>query len=216
MMAKLKTVNLIPKEALRKPILKQLKTLYSKNRSLRNFSIIAFILVFFTFIQILSVGRFNSEIAKSKQAMQDAKVKLNKLQSQYLQLEKIKATLLKEESQKKQGLELLLSTSSKDRKFSNLLSFLAELTPQDLWIDHLVLTETEAQIIGITPDNQLIAQFINRLDESKIFKNSRFTSSEKKVIDSHTLYNFQISTEPIWDQIAVIKGKEEPKAESQK
>jgi Tfp pilus assembly protein PilN len=215
-MIKLRPINLIPREVLKKPLLKQLMGLYRKNSYLFILSLAVLCLLFFTAVQLLNVATTNMEATAAKQAMQDAKTKLNKLLAQYQQMEKMKTTLLKEEAQKKQGLEMLLSTSSKDKKFSGLLSFLAQLTPDDLWIDHLVLTGDEAQIMGTTLDNQLISQFINKLDNSKIFKNSRFTSSEKQVVESHILYNFQISTDPIWDKIAVTGVKEEAKAEPKK
>ncbi len=75
---------------------------------------------------------------------------------------------------------------------------MAELVPEDLWINDLVFREEEFEISGSALDQQLITQFMNKLDESRVFRNSRFTSLEKKVAEDHTLYRFQITTEPLW------------------
>lgn len=197
-MIKLKSINLIPKEALKKPLLRQLKSLYRKHKVLRNISIIALIFITFNLIQAFIVGMFSLNLLTAKKNMQQAKVKLNQSQSQYIQVEKLKSTLSKEESRRKEKLDSLLSTSSGQRRFSELLKTIPELTTQELWINRLVFREDEIQFIGSSLDNQMITQFIDRLNESKSFRNSRFTSSEKKIVESHTLYNFQITAEPLW------------------
>ena len=188
-------VNLIPREALERPFLRRIKLIIGQNKGLRNFGLMALALVLASLIQTATLAGFRLRLASSKAAMQDARAKLNQLQSQYLQLEKLKSSLTKEELQKKQRLDLLLSTSSQGRRFYKLLALIPELTPPDLWINHLVLSEAEIQIIGSTLNNQLVAQFMGRLDQSGAFKNSRFTSSEKQVLESHTIYNFQVSAE---------------------
>jgi len=144
---------------------------------------------------------------ESKLLSQSAKVKLQQAQSQLLQLEKQKSGLVKEESVKKQRLELLLSTSSKERKYSSLLTFIATLVPQELWINQFVISESQIQISGTTLNPQLIIQFMNQLDNSGAFTNSHFASSEKQVIESHTVHNFQITTDPVWDIIQKKNGQ---------
>lgn len=198
---KLKSINLIPKEALKRPLVKQFASLYKKNKVFRRFAIIFAGFIILNFIQALFVGISSWNLSRAKQNMQSAKVKLSQLQSQYLQIEKAKSALAKEEAQKKQRLDLLLSTSSQDRGYSAVLANISSLCPQDLWINNLILSEEEIQINGSTLNNQLITQFINNLDESNAFQDSRFTSSEKQVTDSHTLYNFQVTTQPVWERM---------------
>lgn len=197
-MSKLKQINLIPREALNKPLLRQLKSLYRKHKALRNLSIIALIFITFNLIQAFIIGMFSLNLLTAKKNMQQAKVKLNQLQSQYIQVEKLKSTLSKEESRRKGKLDSLLSTASGERRFSELLRLIPELTTQELWINRLVLRQDELNLLGSSLDNQMLTQFIDRLNESKSLRNSRFASSEKQVMDSHTLYNFQITAEPAW------------------
>jgi len=198
-MTKLKPVNLIPKEILRKPLLKQAISLYQKSKELRKLAMVASIVVSIILVRTLTVGIFKWGLGRSKRIMRQTKAELNQLQSEHLQLENIKSGLLKQQALQEQRTELLRSTSSEDREYSELLAGISELVPQELWIKNCILNEEEVLIIGATVNNQLITQFMNQLNQSGIFKNSHFASSEKEITDSHTFYNFQITTEPVWD-----------------
>ena len=103
---------------------------------------------------------------------------------------------------KKERLEQLLSSSSNNKSYSELFEFIAGLAPQELWIKQFSAGEQEVQIAGTTLDPQLIIQFMNQLDESGAFRGSIFSSSEKEALESHTVYNFQITTTPIWEALS--------------
>lgn len=199
-MVRPRQINLIPKGALKKPFFKEAAYLYKKNLSLRVLSAAAATVILVSVIQALTAAYLGFNLAASKTALREAKIKIGKMQTERLRLEKTKEALAKEEAQRTRRLELLLSTSSKDKRYSYLLGFIASLTPEDLWINRLSLNEDQIEISGSTLNNQLIHQFMSALDESKAFKNSRFVSSEKQVADSHTIYNFQISAEPLWEK----------------
>jgi hypothetical protein len=98
-MRKLKSVNQIPKEALRKePFLRKLSF-----RKCRNLFLGIIVILFFvsaTLKQLITISLLKSDVAESKAKIQGAKVKLNQLQSQYVQLEKIIDQTLRESSQK--------------------------------------------------------------------------------------------------------------------
>lgn len=204
---RLKAINLIPKEVFKKPFYRQILISYIKNRALRNVTIVVFCIAAASGFQVFMVSGFEQNLSRAKRAMQEAKVKLNQQQSQYMNLEKIKSSLVKEELQKRQKLDLLLAASAQDIKYSQAITLIAELIPEDLWINNLVLSEGMVQITGSTLDNQLITQFMHKLDESKAFMGSRFTSSEKQVADSHTIYNFEITTLPLWNSQIASKSR---------
>ncbi len=196
-MIKLKNVNLIPKEALRRePFFKKLS--FKRYRNFLYGSIVVLFLITVTAKQAVTISLLKWNVAKSKKGLQEAKLKLNQLQTQHVQLGKIKDQLLREASQKKERLDLLGFDALKERSYSRFMATITELVPQDLWINELVFQEEAFEIGGSALDNQLITQFMNKLDESRIFRNSRFTSFEKKVTQEHTLYRFQITTEPLW------------------
>ncbi len=201
-MIKLKEVNLIPKEVLRKPLLKQLEALYRKNPPLQRFAKIAAVIILISFMQLLFLGIFTLSFNSAKSRMQSAKVQLNQMQSKYISLEKLKLDLTKQDLREKERLDELVSTSSEGKRYAQLLVYIAGLLPsKDLWITRFALGELEIQVQGATLNNELIPQFMAKLDESGMFKNSRFASSEKQVVESHNIYNFQIMTDPVWGNI---------------
>lgn len=201
-MLKFKEVNLIPKEVLRKPLLRQLEALYRKNPSLQRFAKIAAVIILISFTQLLFLGIFTLSFNSAKRKMQSAKVQLNQMQSKYISLEKLKLDLTKQDLREKERLDELLSTSSKGKRYAQLLVYISSLLPsKDLWITRFTLGESEIQVQGATLNNELIPQFMAKLDGSGMFKNSKFASSEKQVVESHNIYNFQITTEPVWSNI---------------
>ena len=193
-MIELKSVNLIPKEILeRDSFFKR----FGKGR--RIYAVVLVLsVVIVSSAQEITVGLLKRDLTKSKKGIQEAKIKLNQLQSQSVQLQKTKDRLIQESLQREGRLELLGYNALSMRSYSTFLSLIAELVPQDMWINDMIFHEEEFEINGSALDNQLITQFMNQLDESKVFKNSRFTSFEKKVTDDHTLYRFQVTTEPLW------------------
>lgn len=201
-MIKLKSINLIPENALKRSSLKQGLILYQRNKGLRWLITISLVIVLAIIIRTVLITMFKKDLAESKQNMQRTKVKLEQEQSRALELEKIKSGLLKQDALQKQRLDFLGSTSSKDKKYSKLLADISNLTPQDLWLNRCVLVENEIHITGSTLDNQLITQFMDKLDRSGFLKNSSFVSSEKQVSDSHTIYNFEFVSQPVWDAAA--------------
>ncbi len=199
---RLKKVNLIPKEILIKPFFKQLRVLYRKNTSVRRFIMVLGYILFIGLLQIVFLHIFSSNFNESRRRMQEAKAKLNQLQSKYIVLEKLKLDLAKEDLKERERMDVLLSTSSQGKRYAQLLVYISSLLPsKELWITRFILDESEIKIQGVTLNNELIPRFMAKLDGSKMFKNSRFSSSEKQVVESHTLYNFQIMTEPVWGNI---------------
>ena len=213
---KLKPVNLISKSSLKSPWFKNLKALSEKNRQLSKLLIFGVLAIFFLIaVPAFIVNSYKLKLASTKRAIEDTKIKFKKLQSQDFQIEKLKASLLKEETLLKQRLDLLSSTAVKNGGYANLLLSISEFLPMDLWVNRFIMDDNEIQVSGSTLNSQLLVEFMNKLQESKDFKNTRFISTEKQVIDSHTIYNFQIVTEPGWSQkkmfskAAVVKAKEQ-------
>lgn len=210
---KLKPVNLISRSALKKTLLQRLKAFTGQNRQLSKFIVFGFLIVFFfTATPAIIVNGYKFKVASTKHAIADAKTKFKKLQSQDFQSEKLKANLIKEETLLKQRLDLLSSTMVKNGGYTGLLLSIAGLLPQDLWINHFIMNDNEIQVSGSTISSQLIADFMNKLEGCKDLRNTRFVSTEKQVIESHTIYNFQIITEPSWSQKKTLSSTAKVKA----
>jgi len=203
-MTKIKQINLIPREFLKKSLFERARELFYRDKKTRNIILVCAVVIFITLVQFMAVATLSLSLKFNRHRIQSAKLKLNRLQSQALELEKQKGQLSKEESLKKERLQQLLFSSSADKSYSGLFEFIAGLAPQELWIKQFSATDQEVQIAGTTLDPQLIIQFMDQLDESGAFKDSIFSSSEKEIMDSHAVYNFQITTTPVWE---ALKGK---------
>ncbi len=94
-MIKLKNVNLIPKEILeRDPFFKR----FCKGR--RVYAVVLILsLVVGSLAQEITLGILKWNLTQSKRKIQEAKIKLNQLQSQHVQLQKIKDQLNRESLQ---------------------------------------------------------------------------------------------------------------------
>lgn len=195
------------------PLLKRLIAFTGQNKQLSKFIVFGFLLIFsLTLTPSLIVNSYKLNVASTKRAIVDTKIKFKKLQSQDFQAEKLKANLIKEEALLKQRLDLLSSTVVKKGGYFGLLLSIPGLLPQDLWINRFVMNDNEILVSGSTLNSQLIADFMNKLEGCKFFRNARFISTEKQVIDSHTIYNFQIVIEPSWSQNMTLSGAGKVKA----
>lgn len=198
-MNKIKQVNLITRLEPAKNA--AAGNLFCVNKKTRNIIIICGLAAFITLIQFAAIAMLNLNLKVARSRLQRARAELNRLQSQSLEMEKQKSELSKEESLKKEKLEQLASASSGNRSYAALFEFIAGLAPDDLWIKQFSAGGQEVQISGTALDPQLIIQFMNQLDQSGAFRNSAFSSSEKEVVDAHSVYNFQITTNPVWEAL---------------
>lgn len=201
---KLKRINLIPRELLKKTPLEAAGEFFNRNKKLRNIFIISGLFAFISATQMVAIGILTLNLNLYNRKIQQAKVKLNRLQSQALEFEKQRNELAREEGVNKEKLQQLLSTSSSSQSYSELFEFIAGLAPQELWIKQFSVSEEQINIAGLTMNPQLIIQFMSQLDESGAFKDSFFSSTEKETISNHTVYSFQISATPIW---GALKGR---------
>lgn len=204
---KLKPINLISKGTLKMPLFKSLKAFTGQNRQLSKFIVFGFLVIFFlTATPAFIVNSYKFNVASTKRAIVDTKIKFKKLQSQDFQAEKLKADLIKEETLLKQRLDLLSSTAVKNGGYSGLLLSISGLLPQDSWINRFIMNDNEMLVSGSTLNSQLITDLMNNLEGCKDFRNARFISTEKQDIDSHTIYNFQIVIEPSWSKKMKLSG----------
>ena len=209
---KLKQINLIPEGSIKRPFLKRFKAFTKENKQFVRFIILGALFVSFLLAApVVIVNNYKSKVDATKSDINVMRIKFKKLQTQSFQFEKIKSDLKKKEASAKQRLSLLLSTSSKDNGYSGLLLTISSLFPEDLWMTRFLMNESEIQISGTALDSKLVADLMNKLEACKDIKNSRFISSEKQIVESHTLYNFQIATVPGWSQKQVPPEKTDSK-----
>jgi len=206
-MIKTKQINLISGEFLKKSLFARLCRILARNKKIRNFAILLVALAAFSILQLAALGALKWQVAGTIRRAQEVKVEFSQLQSRSLQLEKQKSELVKEEGIKKQKLEQLLSSAARERKYVDILTLITGLLPPELWINQLVLSDSGIQIMGTTLNPQSILKFMDQLDKSGVFRNSRFISSEKQMLETHVVHNFQVASEPVWSALAKLKEK---------
>ncbi len=207
-LVKSRPINLLPKDTSGKFFARQIRKFYGKNYLLKIATFIIFVFAAMTVSQVAAISVYKYRLKAVKGDLQKAKVRLKQLQSEGLIYQKAKAGLLKEESIKKQRLDFLLSTTSEEKSYSGLLVQIARLLPKEVWVSHIIMSDTEVELAGSTLNNQTITQLMNKMDSTDFFTHTRFNSSEKQVIDSHTIYNFELTTEPVWAAKTVRHSEE--------
>ncbi len=208
----LKPVNLISKTALKRTLFKRIKAFNKQHKHLAGFIFFAILLTaLLTLAPRFILNNYRQKAASLKSSVESTKKKFKKMQSQDFMLEKMKSELTKKEAMLKQRLELLSSTLSQEKGYSYLLLAITELLPKDLWMNRFIMNDNEIQISGSAITSQLIAELMNKLEANKDLKNSRFISSEKQIIGSRSLYNFQIATEPGWSEKKPSPGEAKSK-----
>lgn len=199
-----KTINLIPGDTRKARGLGLAGAFLNKHKLLRNGLVVVSLPLALTLAQAGYIAMLKLKVVSANDRARLAKIHINQMQSQALQLEKQKSDLLKEEAAKKQALDQLMSTSSGNKKYASILAKMEKLMPRDLWFNELLLTDSEVQIVGAAVNTDLIIQFTEQMDKSGFFKNSIFNSSEKQTVESHVIYNFKVSAEPVW---AALEGE---------
>lgn len=196
---RLKPVNLIAQSALKRPLLKRIKAFVKQNKRLAGFIFFAVLFIaFLTAAPSLMLNKYRRHASSVKLSVESTKKKFKRIQTEDFQLEKMKSELARKEETLKQRLDLLSSTLSQEKGYSYLLLVITELLPKDLWMNRFIMNDNEIQISGSATESKLIAELMNRLEASKELKESRFISSEKHILGTRSLYNFQIATEPGW------------------
>lgn len=76
--------------------------------------------------------------------------------------------------------------------FAHILEEIAKNLPEFTWLSSLNVSQNNVKIIGITASNLLVADFINRLEESPYISNVDLTVLEKKTIEKQELMEFTL------------------------
>ena len=193
---RIKQINLLPREGFKGTLVGRLRYFGRYNRRMARLlggAVLA--LLFLIIIPASVVHTYKYRTALLKEEIANTKVKFKKLQSQDFQLEKMKAELKTEQSRLAVMLETLSSTMGPEGGYVSRLAALAGAVPKDLWLNNVVMDGKGIQISGAALDSRLIVGFMDKLKDCSYFKEVRFVSSEKQVLDAHSVYNFQIAVD---------------------
>ncbi len=131
------------------------------------------------FWQATVMARYERHIAYEKKTVQElqAAFKAAVLLAKDIQS---KEPLLKKEKEKIiQRLTFLRESERKNVSWSKVLLRLGELMPQEMWFTKITLVKDAVTIEGRTMNNDIISQFMVKLDENPYFKNTSFQYTQK-------------------------------------
>lgn len=77
--------------------------------------------------------------------------------------------------------------------FAHILEEIAKNLPEFTWLTSLSVSQSNVKIIGITASNLLVADFMNRLEESPYISNVDLTVLERKTIEKQEMMEFTLT-----------------------
>jgi type IV pilus assembly protein PilN len=172
-------INLLP--------VKQIKQLVTaRNQVVAFFVSLILLLVLIFGVGLTRVMRINSLNA----AIHSLEIEKNSYQSTINEIEKLKKDKAK--------LETKLATIKKLKKGSHItvriLDDIANLVPADrMWLSSLTQTPASLKLGGVALDNETIAQFMQRLKESPLFRDAELVNSSLNVVAGQKLKAFSLT-----------------------
>ncbi len=116
-----------------------------------------------------------------------------------IKLEELKVYKAAVDSLEKRELELgrlikPISELNKNRFFiAHVLDEVANRIPEFTWLTSLEIGQSNLKLIGVSASNLLVADMMNRLEESPYISNVDLTVLEKKVVEKQEMMNFSLT-----------------------
>ncbi len=144
--------------------------------------IVVVIIVMILFIQSSQMRNLNTNISQ--------------LNSKLEELKEYKAAVdsLKKREQELYSLITPIKELNKNRFFiAHVLDEISSRIPEFTWLKSLNVTQTNLEIKGVTASNLLVADFMNRLEESPYIYNVDLTVLEKKAVEKQEMMEFSLT-----------------------
>jgi len=121
---------------------------------------------------------------------------INQLTTKLDELKVYKATVdsLKKREQELDSLITPIRELNKNRFFiSHILDEISSRIPDFTWLTSLNISQPTLEIKGVTASNLLVADFMNRLEDSPYISNVDLTVLEKKEIENQEMMEFTVT-----------------------
>jgi len=138
---------------------------------------------------VLVQGAMMARVSSARARVAQLDSQIAQFQTQLQQVEEFKAKAAEIERKLDVIRELELSRTGPVR----LLDELATRAPEKLWITDLQASGPQIELSGMSLDTELIAEFLNRLNDSPYIKDVELKSTELASSGTYKLNSFQIS-----------------------
>jgi Tfp pilus assembly protein PilN len=134
------------------------------------------------FIQSTQMGSLNNEITQLNAKLEELKVYKAAVDS------------LKQREMELQSLIIPIRELNKNRFFiAHVLDEVSSRVPDFTWLKSLDVSQTALQMKGVAASNLLVADFMNRLEESPYIYNVDLTVLEKKAVEKTEMMEFTLT-----------------------
>ena len=159
-------INLLPFRAARK-----------KENIRRQVSVFFLSLLFITIATIYYHNSLKNKIVGLNERIKDTKIELDK----YDKINKEIADIKKKRKVLKKKMDVIKGLDIKRREPIELLDIMTRMViPERLWFTNLDLVKSAVKIKGISLDNQTVADFMTRLESTKLFSSVNLKTLKEK------------------------------------
>ncbi|MCK4755806.1 PilN domain-containing protein [candidate division WOR-3 bacterium] len=152
--------------------------------------VVVVIVAVLLFIQSSQMGSLNGNITQLN-------VKLE-------ELKEYKATVDSLEKRERELAALIapIKELNKNRFFiAHILDEISSRIPEFTWLNSLNVSQSELQMKGVTASNLLVADFMNRLEESPYIHDVDLTVLEKKAVEKQEMMAFTLTANVGYDRL---------------
>jgi Tfp pilus assembly protein PilN len=152
--------------------------------------VVVVIIAVLLFIQSSQMGSLNGNITQLN-------VKLE-------ELKEYKATVDSLEKRERELAALIapIKELNKNRFFiAHILDEISSRIPEFTWLNSLNVSQSELQMKGVTASNLLVADFMNRLEESPYIHDVDLTVLEKKAVEQQEMMAFTLTANVGYDRL---------------
>lgn len=152
--------------------------------------VVVVIVAVLLFIQSSQMGSLNGNITQLN-------VKLE-------ELKEYKATVDSLEKRERELAALIapIKELNKNRFFiAHILDEISSRIPEFTWLNSLNVSQSELQMKGVTASNLLVADFMNRLEESPYIHDVDLTVLEKKAVEQQEMMAFTLTANVGYDRL---------------
>ncbi len=140
--------------------------------------------------QIGAVFYYRREAVSFDQQVKGARAELGRRQTSQLKLAEKERVLLEKKNALEEKLSLFRQSGREDRDFSKVLSKLAVLLPEEIWVTKLSYADKKLATVGATSKNELIVNFLENLKKPDDFRDVVFNYTQRDT--NSAVYSFEI------------------------
>ncbi|MBL7069461.1 MAG: pilus assembly protein PilM [Candidatus Omnitrophica bacterium] len=144
-------------------------------------------------VQVGRAGYYKARMNFMTEGLKESKVSLKYSQNTQLKLAKEEGELLSRKELLKARLGLLENSYRVPAGFAEMLSAIAAILPEEIWINKLLYKEGKFSIIGSTSDIKLISDLIEKIKTCEEFSRADFSYTQRE--PSVDVYTFEIIAE---------------------